>query len=92
MVSGCPTDSPDVSNAVPNVAVSVDVNDLDGDELIVLRSDVREQTRLQLGDVLIAGDWGAKPAKVQVLEISGDVVRVLESRPFRSGRGLIPRS
>ena len=62
--------------AHPNIDISVDFNDLDIDELIVRPSDVREGLSPLPGDVLVAGDWDARPAKVQVLEVTASWVRL----------------
>ncbi|MFM7080652.1 MAG: hypothetical protein ACKO2Q_10505 [Actinomycetota bacterium] len=62
--------------AHPSIDVSVDFNDIDSDELLVRPCDVREGVSPQLGDVLVAGDWGARPAKVQVIEITAAWVRL----------------
>lgn len=62
--------------AHPNIDISVDFNDLNIDELVVRPSDVREGLSPLPGDVLVAGDWDARPAKVQVLEVTASWVRL----------------
>jgi hypothetical protein len=62
--------------AHPSIDVSVDFNDIDSNELLVRPCDVREGVAPQLGDVLVAGDWGARPAKAQVIEITAAWVRL----------------
>ena len=54
----------------PSADVLVDFNDLDGDELLVRLCDFRDGVVPQIGDVLVAGCWGATPAKAQVIEVS----------------------
>jgi len=60
----------------PNIDVAVDFNDLNDDELFVCTRDVRETLSPQPGDVLVAGDWNARPAKVQVIEVTETWVRL----------------
>jgi hypothetical protein len=62
--------------AHPTVDIAVDFNNVVSDELLVRLCDVREGVSPHPGDVLVAGDWDAKPAKVQVLEVTTSAVRL----------------
>lgn len=53
----------------PGADVLVDFNDLDVDELFVRLCDFRDGIVPQVGDVVVAGCWGATPAKAQVIEV-----------------------
>ena len=56
--------------------VFVDFNDESDRELTASFLDFRPGVVPQLGDVLHAGCWGARPAKVQVVEVSDSVIRL----------------
>jgi len=56
--------------------VFVDFNDESDRELFVRICDFRDGVVPQIGDVLVAGCWGATPAKAQVIEVSDAWVRL----------------
>ncbi|MFM8993024.1 MAG: hypothetical protein ACKOJG_02315 [Actinomycetota bacterium] len=58
------------------VDVQADFHEEVDRELVAVLGDFRPGVTPQLGDVLVAGCWGARPAKVQVIEISAAWVRL----------------
>lgn len=56
--------------------VQVDFHEEIDHELIASHSDFRPGVTPQIGDVLVAGCRGARPAKVQVLEVTASWVRL----------------
>ncbi|MFM8016033.1 MAG: hypothetical protein ACKPCO_08170 [Actinomycetota bacterium] len=56
--------------------VQVDFHEEFDRELVAVLRDFRPGLTPQLGDVLVAGCWGAKSAKVQVIEITAAWVRL----------------
>jgi hypothetical protein len=71
-----PTTEHDFLSANPHVDVLVDFNDEMDHQLVAVQSDFRQGLSPQAGDVFVAGCWGAAAAKVQVMEVSGELVRL----------------
>ena len=59
-----------------DVDVQVDFHEEFDRELVAVLRDFRPGLTPQLGDVLVAGCRGARPAKVQVIEITAAWVRL----------------
>ena len=71
-----PIAEPDFFRAHLDADVQVDFNEEADRELTASFLDFRPGVVPQLGDVLHAGCWGARPAKVQVVEVSDSVIRL----------------
>ena len=71
-----PNSEDDFFASHPHVDVLVDFNSEVDEHLTALFRDFRSGLCPDVGSVFVAGDWGSTPAKVQVLEVAGQLVRL----------------
>ena len=71
-----PIDDAEFFEAHREVDIQADFHEEVDRELVAVLRDFRPGLTPQLGDVLVAGCWGAKSAKVQVIEITAAWVRL----------------
>ena len=71
-----PNPEDDFFTSHPHVDVRVDFNSEVDEQLTALFRDFRDGLCPEVGSVYVAGDWGATPTKVQVLDVAGLLVRL----------------